>query len=209
MLYYNMKYFVIIFSFISICYVQVKHADFTSEDFDTFRISIQIQKDVLDNKLKKYYEPSNGINLGLELPFYIGLVKTNIDFFIYDKLKFQIGDNTYESQKFISIHPNMVWGIKLKLYQNIKWFNGLGLGGYIYYPESNWDSYFTLGKNTETELSFSFSSILDYNLNEKFNLVFSIQHNHVLTYQKIRINSIAIGISKKINNPKWLSMVLR
>ena len=168
---------------------------------NTSKVSIQIQKDIPDKKLQKYYKFKNGINFDLEFPFYVGFIKTSLDFSFYDNL-------TSESRNFISTHPNIVWGMILKLNQKIEWFNGLSMGGYIYYFKDSWEEIFTLGSNTETEISFGFSSSFSYYINNNFHLIFSVKNYHLLTYQNINITSLSIGIGKTINNPAWLNKVL-
>ena len=168
---------------------------------NTSKVSIQIQKDIPDKKLQKYYKFKNGINFDLEFPFYVGFIKTSLDFSFYDNL-------TSESRSFISTHPNIVWGMILKLNQKIEWFNGLSMGGYIYYFKDDWDKFFILGTTTETEISFGFLSSFSYNINNNFHLIFSIKNYHILTYQDINITSLSIGIGKTINNPAWLNKVL-
>jgi hypothetical protein len=191
-----MKY--LIFLIILSCFL-IGH---TSNIFsDTFKVSIQIQKDRPDKKLQEYYKFKNGINFDLEFPFDVGFIKTSLDFSLYDNL-------TSEYRNFISIHPNIVWGMILKLNQKIEWFNGLSMGGYIYYFKDSWKENFTLGSNTETEVSFGLLSSFSYYINNNFHLIFSVKNYNLLTYQNINIISLSIGIGKTINNPAWLNKVL-
>tara|TARA_B100000029_G_scaffold484450_1_gene536662 strand:- start:2436 stop:3005 length:570 start_codon:yes stop_codon:yes gene_type:complete len=187
---------------------QVLISEVDNKIFDTSIISIQIQKDIPDKNFRKFYKPRAGINLDFKSPSYIGSIQANLSFGVYDNLEYQYDNNTYVSEKFIYIHPNIGWGLTLKLGKKIDWFNGLGMGAYVYYFERYWDVEMTFG-TTETEVCFNLLSMIHYNLNKNFQLVFSIKNNHLFTYQDINIISTSIGVSKIINNPKWLSRILK
>ena len=78
-------------------------------------------------------------------------------------------------KNFISIHPTIEWGKTLELSKKLEWFNGISMGGYIFYFQSEWDEFFTLAWSTETEISLGLSSTLNNNINRN---------------EKIRFNSI-------------------
>ena len=175
--------------------------------FHTCEVSLGISRDLIDTELNNYYNPKNGLKTGLEFPFYVGSISTNIIFNFYEYLS-DTDDDLIKS--FIYIHPAIEWNKPLKfLNDKLKWSNGLSLGSYIFYYKENWDKYFTIGKHTETELSIGYTTALNYKIVNNFYLNFYFKKNIIFTYKKINVTSFSIGVSRLVNTPRWLEKILK
>jgi len=175
-----------------------------NKPFENSKLSIQITKDVPDKKLSYYYNSKNGINTNLELPFYIGDIRANLDLNFYE-----FSGNYPKKINFISIHPSIEWGKKIKLNKNLEWFNGLSLGFFIFYFEHTWKRFFMFASAGESEMSLGLSSILNYKINNIYSINFGIKKNTIFTYNKINIISFSIGLSKSFETPLWLIKILK
>ncbi len=173
--------------------------------FQTYEISLGITKDLIDKDLSSYFDNENGFQLGIDFPFYLGHIRPNVIVASYKYL-----DTLKENRSFIYIHPNIEWSKPLTFLNNkLKWSNGLNIGSYIFYYKISWDKYFSIGKNTETELSLGFSTSVNYNFLNKFYFYISFKKDVVFTYKKININSFSIGFSRVSDSPKWLQGLLK
>ena len=196
--------------FILIIIINTLSSNINQKPFNTCKATIQFSKDLNDQTFKEYYDSKNGMNFELEFPFYIGYLKTNLNFNFYKRIQNELGTiQNIEDQNFISIHPNIEWGQILTITKKMTWFNGISLGGYIFHFQRNWDQIFTLGPYTETEISLGLSSMLNYKIKNNYYINFGIKKYTILTYNKINIMSFSIGISKLFNTPLWLANQLK
>ena len=178
--------------------------------FNSVSVGINSSQDFNDLQFRNFYKPKAGICLDLGFPFHFGYLIGNVNVNIYKRIQNIFENNqNLESQNFFAIHPYIMWGEKFKLTKKIVWFNGVGLGAYIFHYQKNWGQIFTLGPYTETELSLGVASLLYYQMKKKYSLIVGIKKHTIFTYHKISVLSFSVGINKSFTTPDWLEVMLK
>tara|TARA_B100000959_G_scaffold285307_1_gene359665 strand:+ start:918 stop:1490 length:573 start_codon:yes stop_codon:yes gene_type:complete len=165
--------------------------------FDSLSISIQLIKNINRNIFHDFYEPRNGIKTSITTPFYWGDIQGSIQVVPY----YNKGQSDAD---FTGIEPNLKWGKQLYLSDKLKWFNGGGIGWYIFYFSDE----IVVGK-IESELSTSYTSQLSLLVHKKISLSFEINKDTIFTYKKIDLVYISIGINYLTKTPDWVKLLLK
>ena len=104
---------------------------------------------------------------------------------------------------FIGIHQNLKWGRKLYFSDRIRWFNGMGIGWYIFYLTDK-----VVAGQIESELSTGFLSQVQYSINKNINLNIEINIDRIFTYKHIDMINVSIGISYLFKTPDWMRLFI-
>ena len=104
----------------------------------------------------------------------------------------------------------MIWGKQLNLSKKMKWYNGLGIGWYIFYfSEESYssDEYFNPSVR-ESELSRNYITQLNYSISEIVKINLCIRYDTISTYKKINLTNTCLGISYLLKTPDWMKIFL-
>ena len=151
--------------------------------FDSLSLSIQLIQNLNRNIFHDFYEPRNGIKTSITTPFYWGDIQGSLQVMPY----YNKGQSDAD---FTGIHANLKWGKQLYLSDKQRWFNGGGIGWYIFYFSDE----IVVGK-IESELSTSYMSQLSLLVHKNISLSFEISKDTIFTYKKIDLVHISIGIN--------------
>ena len=164
--------------------------------FNFIEISIQLTQNINHNTFYRFYESQNGLKTSITTPFYWGDIQASIHLLPY----FGKEQNYVD---FIGIHQNLKWGGKLYFSNRIRWFNGMGIGWYIFYLTDN-----VVAGQIESELSTGFISQVQYSINKNINLNIEINIDRIFTYKTIDLVHISMGISYLFKTPDWMILLL-
>lgn len=171
--------------------------------FDSLEISIQLTHNLNQNTFHDFYESKNGLNTSIITPFYFGYIQGSLHIEPF------IGKQQ-DHRNFTGIHLNMIWGKQLKISKIMKWYNGLGIGWYIFYfSEESYssDEYFNSSVR-ESELSRNYITQLNYSISEIVKINLCIRYDTISTYKKINLTNTCLGISYLLRTPDWLKIFL-
>jgi len=173
--------------------------------FNFIEISIQLIQNVNHNNFHDFYKPKNGIRTSITTPFYWGDVQASLQILPFSNI-----ENSYAD--FTEIQPNLMWGKNIYLSDNITWFNSVGFGINIFYFSdrkfSSTDDIVFFIEKTESEIGLSYSSRLSHSFNKNIHLNFEVSNNTILTYKKINLVNMGIGMSYSIKTPNWIKLIL-
>lgn len=172
--------------------------------FEYFSLSIELLKNVNNNDLHYFYQPQNGLKTSFSSPFYWGKIQASLDL-----IPFNGKERNYID--FIVVQPNLKWIKPLYTSSKISFAIGGGVGlfvfsfsdlddGFLFY---NWASV------TESELSSSYLSQIQYFINKKMSLTFNINIDRVYTYKPINLINISMGIGYINKTPDWIKLILQ
>ena len=164
--------------------------------FNFIEISIQLTQNINHNTFYRFYESQNGLKTSITTPFYWGDIQASIHLLPY----FGKEQNYMD---FIGIHQNLKWGRKLYFSDRIRWFNGMGIGWYIFYLTDK-----VVAGQIESELSTGFLSQLQYSIKKHINLNIEINIDRIFTYKTIDLVHISMGISYLFKTPDWMRLFL-
>ena len=165
--------------------------------FDSLSISIQLIQNVNRNIFHDFYEPRNGIKTSITTPFYWGDIQGSLKVIpFYNK-----GQSDAD---FTGIEPSLKWGKQFYLSDKLRWFNGGGIGWYIFYFSDE-----VVVGQIESELSTSYMSQLSYLVHKKISLSFEISKDTIFTYKIIDLIHISIGINYLTKTPDWMKLFLK
>ena len=164
--------------------------------FNFIEISIQLTQNINHNTFYRFYESQNGLKTSITTPFYWGDIQASIHLLPY----FGKEQNYVD---FIGIHQNLKWGKKLYFSNRIRWFNGMGIGWYIFYLTDK-----VVAGQIESELSTGFLSQVQYSINKNINLNIEINIDRIFTYKTIDLVHISMGISYLFKTPDWMRLFL-
>ena len=164
--------------------------------FNFIEISIQLTQNINHNTFYQFYESQNGLKTSITTPFYLGDIQASIHLIPY----FGKEQNYVD---FIGIHQNLKWGRKLYFSDRIRWFNGIGIGWYIFYLTDK-----VVAGQIESELSTGFLSRLQYSINKNINLNIEINIDRIFTYKTIDLVHTSMGISYLFKTPDWMRLFL-
>ena len=171
--------------------------------FNSLSISIQLIQNINRNIFHDFYEPKNGIKTSITTPFYWGDIQGSLQVVPY----YNKGQS---DANFTGIEPNLKWGKQLYLSDKLRWFNGGGIGWYIFYfSEESYssDDYFNPSIR-ESELSRDYVSQLNYSISEIVNINLCIRYDIISTYKKIYLTNTSLGISYLLRTPDWIKIFL-
>ena len=171
--------------------------------FDYLEISIQLTQNVNHNTFHDFYESRNGLNTSIITPFYFGYIQGSFHIAPFAGKK-------QDYRNFTGIHSNLIWGKYLYLSKKMKWYNGLGIGWYIFYfSEESYssDEYFN-SSIRESELSRNFITQLNYSISEFVDINLCIRYDTISTYKKIYLTNTCLGISYLLRTPDWIKIFL-
>ena len=164
--------------------------------FDSLCISVQLIQNVNRNIFHDFYESKNGLNTSITTPFYWGDIHASIQI-----LQYSGKEQSYLD--FTGIHPNLKWGKQLYIADRLKWFNGGGIGWYIFYLTDK-----VVSGQIESELSTGFLSRLQYSINNNINLNIEINIDRIFTYKPIDLVHISMGVSYLFKTPDRMRLFL-
>jgi hypothetical protein len=164
--------------------------------FNFIEISIQLTQNINHNTFHQFYESKNGLNTSITTPFYWGDIQASLHLLPYFGKEQSYLD-------FTGIHANLKWGKQFYLSDRLKWFNGGGIGWYIFYFSEEAEI-----AQIERELSKSYSSQLSYFAHKKISLNFAISKDIIFTYKKIDLVNISVGINYLTKTPGWMKLFL-
>ena len=164
--------------------------------FNFIEISIQITQNINHNIFYQFYKSQNGLKTSITTPFYWGDIQASIHLLPY----FGKEQNYVD---FIGIHQNLKWGGKLYFSNRIRWFNGMGIGWYIFYLTDK-----VVAGQIESELSTGFLSQVQYSINKNINLNIEINIDRIFTYKTIDLVHISMGISYLFKTPDRMRLFL-
>jgi len=164
--------------------------------FNFIEISIQLTQNINHNTFYRFYESQNGLKTSITTPFYWGDIQASIHLLPY----FGKEQNYMD---FIGIHQNLKWGRKLYFSDRIRWFNGIGIGWYIFYLTDK-----VVAGQIESELSTGFLSQVQYSINKNINLNIEINIDRIFTYKHIDMINVSMGISYLFKTPDWMILLL-
>ena len=164
--------------------------------FEYFSLSIKLLKNVNNNDLHYFYQPQNGLKTSITTPFYWGDIQASIHLLPYFGKEQNYKD-------FIGIHQNLKWGRKLYFSDKIRWFNGMGIGWYIFYLTDK-----VVAGQIESELSTGFLSQVQYSINKNINLNIEINIDRIFTYKTIDLVHTSMGISYLFKTPDWMRLFI-
>ena len=164
--------------------------------FNFIEISIQLTQNINHNTFHQFYESQNGLKTSITTPFYLGDIQASIHLIPY----FGKEQNYMD---FIGIHQNLKWGRKLYFSDRIRWFNGIGIGWYIFYLTDK-----VVAGQIESELSTGFLSQVQYSINKNINLNIEINIDRIFTYKTIDLVHISMGISYLFKTPDWMRLFI-
>ena len=168
-----------------------------SNPFDSLSISIQLIQNVNRNIFHDFYEPRNGIKTSITTPFYWGDIQGSLQVVPYH-------NKGQSDADFTGIEPNLKLGKQFYLSDKLRWFNGGGIGWYIFYFSDE-----VVAGQIESELSTSYMSQLSYLVHKKISLSFEISKGTIFTYKKIDLVHISIGINYLTKSPSWMKLFLK
>jgi len=164
--------------------------------FNFIEISIQLTQNINHNTFHQFYESQNGLKTSITTPFYLGDIQASIHLIPY----FGKEQNYVD---FIGIHKNLKWGGKLYFSDRIRWFNGMGIGWYIFYLTDK-----VVAGQIESELSTGFLSQVQYSINKNINLNIEINIDRIFTYKTIDLVHTSMGISYLFKTPDWMRLFI-
>ena len=164
--------------------------------FNFIEISIQLTQNINHNTFYRFYESQNGLKTSITTPFYWGDIQASIHLLPY----FGKEQNYVD---FIGIHQNLKWGGKLYFSNRIRWFNGMGIGWYIFYLTDK-----VVAGQIESELSTGFLSQVQYSINKNINLNIEINIDRIFTYKTIDLVHTSMGISYLFKTPDWMRLFI-
>ena len=164
--------------------------------FNFIEISIQLTQNINHNTFHQFYESQNGLKTSITTPFYWGDIQASIHLLPY----FGKEQNYVD---FIGIHQNLKWGGKLYFSNRIRWFNGMGIGWYIFYLTDK-----VVSGQIESELSTGFLSQVQYSINKNINLNIEINIDRIFTYKTIDLVHTSMGISYLFKTPDWMRLFI-
>jgi hypothetical protein len=164
--------------------------------FNFIEISIQLTQNINHNTFYQFYESQNGLKTSITTPFYWGDIQASIHLLPY----FGKEQNYVD---FIGIHQNLKWGKKLYFSNRIRWFNGMGIGWYIFYLTDK-----VVSGQIESELSTGFLSQAQYSINKNINLNIEINIDRIFTYKTIDLVHTSMGISYLFKTPDWMRLFI-
>ena len=164
--------------------------------FNFIEISIQLTQNINHNTFYQFYESQNGLKTSITTPFYWGDIQASIHLLPY----FGKEQNYVD---FIGIHQNLKWGGKLYFSNRIRWFNGMGIGWYIFYLTDK-----VVAGQIESELSTGFLSQVQYSINKNINLNIEINIDRIFTYKTIDLVHTSMGISYLFKTPDWMRLFI-
>ena len=179
-------------------------ASVNNNPFEYFSLSIELLKNVNNNDLHYFYQPQNGLKTSFSSPFYWGKIQASLGL-----IPFNGKERNYID--FIVVQPNLKWIKPLYTSSKISFAIGGGVGlfvfsfsdiddGFLFY---NWASV------TESELSSSYLSQIQYFINKKMSLSFNINIDRVYTYKPINLINISMGIGYINKTPDWIKLILQ
>ena len=164
--------------------------------FNFIEISIQLTQNINHNTFHQFYESQNGLKTSITTPFYWRDIQASIHLLPY----FGKEQNYVD---FIGIHQNLKWGGKLYFSNRIRWFNGMGIGWYIFYLTDK-----VVAGQIESELSTGFLSQVQYSINKNINLNIEINIDRIFTYKTIDLVHTSMGISYLFKTPDWMRLFI-
>ena len=176
--------------------------------FEYFSFSIELLKNVNNNDLHYFYQPQNGFKTSFSSPFYWGKIQASLDL-----MPFNGKEKNYID--FIGVQPALKWVKPLYTSNKISFEIGGGVGLFIFSfsgVKSLKDDDFllyNLASLTESELSSSYLSQIQYFINKKVSLTFNINIDRVYTYKPINLINISIGIGYTNKTPGWMKLILQ
>ena len=172
--------------------------------FEYFSFSIELLKNVNNNDLHYFYQPQNGFKTSFSSPFYWGEIQASLDL-----LPFNGEEKNYID--FIGIHPTLKWIKPLYTSNKISFGIGGGIGLFIFSFSDRNDRFllYNLVTITESELSSSYLSQIQYFINNEMSLTFNINIDRVYTYKPINLINISIGIGYTNKTPGWMKLILQ
>ena len=179
-------------------------ASVNNNPFEYFSLSIELLKNVNNNDLHYFYQPQNGLKTSFSSPFYWGKIQASLGL-----IPFNGKERNYID--FIVVQPNLKWIKPLYTSSKMSFAIGGGVGlfvfsfsdlddGFLFY---NWASV------TESELSSSYLSQIQYFINKKMSLTFNINIDRVYTYKPINLINISMGIGYINRTPDWIKLILQ
>ena len=172
--------------------------------FEYFSFSIELLKNVNNNDLHYFYQPQNGFKTSFSSPFYWGEIQASLAL-----LPFNGEEKNYID--FIGIHPTLKWIKPLYTSNKISFGIGGGIGLFIFSFSDRNDRFllYNLVSITESELSSSYLSQIQYFINKNVRLTFNINIDRVYTYKPINLINISMGIGYTNKTPGWMKLILQ
>ena len=176
--------------------------------FEYFSFSMELLKNVNNNDLHYFYQPQNGFKTSFSSPFYWGKIQASLDL-----MPFNGKEKNYID--FIGIQPTLKWIKPLYTSNKISFLIGGGIGLFIFSFSGDkglkGDGFllYNLASVTESELSSSYLSQIQYFINKELSLTFNINIDRVHTYKPINLINISMGIGYRNKTPNWIKLILQ
>ena len=165
--------------------------------FQTLSFELGINTKTLSTEFNDFYQQKKGFNFRVLSSYYIG------DFYLGLK---QINFNVTEksTSNFDSKYLYIGWQFPLLKSNKIDFNLGFHVGSFEmdFLNEAKW--YYA----KESELSTALQVNFNYQLSKSFYINARTDFQQIYTYKRIYLHTLNIGISYKIETPKWLKRFL-
>lgn len=159
--------------------------------FETIDLRVHLAANVVRNAIHRYWNADPSLELGLEMPFYLGNVEAGLH---YGRFKAR----GPEQPDFTSLFPFLGWGLAWRITPRLVGYAGGRIGDFL-------TLFDTQGSNQlEQELGLGLVSSLSYRVAGRWSVAVSFRHRTVFTEERIRLNFVAVGLSRSFHTPKWL-----
>ena len=167
--------------------------------FSTIEISMASVFNGNQNQFHDYWEPSTGLELQFEMPFYFGQFEIGM----------QAANNKGRNEQlpdYLSVNSFIGWGYQTKLSSKFGWYLGFRLGNYYMNFD---DDAIAVELKTESEFAVGLKSRIHFMFNKNMSLQLSGLYTTIYTNKRIELSFISVGISKKFVTPLWLRKFLK
>ena len=109
------------------------------------------------------------------------------------------------------MQPNLKWIKPLYTSSKMSFAIGGGVGLFVFSFSDLDDEFlfYNWASVTESELSSSYLSQIQYFINKKMSLTFNINIDRVYTYKPINLINISMGIGYINKTPDWIKLILQ
>jgi hypothetical protein len=160
--------------------------------FGSIALTLSAGADVNSSAFHDRWDPGLGVEAGIELPFYLGMVEAGAQ-------QFSNRSRVPGVPGFRSRLYYVGWGLDVPAASRLRWYNGFRLGVYDMAFHDG-----TVPPDEESELSIGLHSRASLRLTRRWEAGVGGRYTVTLTSERIRQLVLAAGVSYRFDTPGWL-----
>ncbi|MBI9070510.1 MAG: hypothetical protein JEY94_02870 [Melioribacteraceae bacterium] len=162
--------------------------------FSSLNFKISLQQNKNEVLLHQFWEPQSGLNFSVETPFYLGNIEAGIS-----KIDFE--GKLYIYPDFSSYFLFAGWSLNKQFFEFVSLKYGIRSGVFVMNFNDQAASEY---ESTESELSVSLIGELEFPVYKNISGNLNTELLTIFTDKRIKLFIVGVGLSYKLETPKWL-----